>query len=91
MRSLPREVFEHLWLCEHFIGVADDAGPAKITDLIDDFYWAGTAIGEIATVEHEIWRSFAEILQYGLKRGSISVNVRKNRDSHSVPTSYTRA
>jgi hypothetical protein len=64
------------------IGVAKDAGPAKLTDAVDDFHRVRAAKRQVAAVQHQVGMNLLEVCEDGLERRKVAMNVGNDRDSH---------
>ncbi len=68
---------------EHLIGIAKHPLPAEIANLIDNFHGTRSAMRQIAAVEDQVGRSFAQIRQHCVERSPIPVNIGYNRDAQA--------
>jgi hypothetical protein len=79
---LGGKFFERCGAEEHFVGVAEDAGPTEVADAVEDFNGTGAAVGDVTCVQHEVGGLIAEVGQDRFEGGAVSVEVRKYGDAH---------
>ena len=67
-----------------FVGVAENAGPAKVANVIDDFGGTRPRVGEISAMEHQIGRCLAEVGEHCIESGSIAVYIGDDCNAHML-------
>ena len=66
----------------HLVGIAKDAIPAKITNVIHNFRWARSAICKIPAMQNEIRLCLLKICENRFECGSVPVNIGHDCDAH---------
>src|SRR5260370_41972121 len=69
---------------KHLIGVSADPGPAEPADLIDDVRRVSSTVSQIAALENNVRCNLPQVGENGLEGAPVAVNIRYDRDSHSV-------
>ena len=74
---------------EHFIHIAQHAGPSMIANLIHNLRGTGASVRQVAAVRNQVRSHTPQVRQYGLKCGSVSVNVGYHCNAHDATIKCT--
>jgi hypothetical protein len=89
-RRLGYEAARLLWhlalIRQGGIGVAEDARPPELADPIDDLDRVGAAERQVTTQDDDARSNLLEVGEDGLEGGQVAMDVRDDRDPHSVDT-----